>query len=94
MPIEYITLLISVCSVGIAFAVFMRNSRHDSGKQDQHNAEVVTKLDFIGEDVKDVKADQRAFQSQINDVRTIAINAYDKAESAHNRLDRAGIDKH
>lgn len=84
----FTTVIVAVLSLVIAFATWVSKSKQDYGKQDAHNASVLTKLDFISEDVKDVKADQRSFRQEINEVRNIATHASERAEAAHNRLDR------
>lgn len=89
---EFVTILMAVFSLIIAFATFFSKAKKEEGEQDAHNARVITKLDFIGEDVKDIKAEQRSFRTEINEIRSIATHASERAEAAHHRLDRAGID--
>lgn len=88
-----ITLTIAMigCIVGVCTFFFSRN---DETKKEEHTITTVsTKLDFISEDVKDIKADQRVFQRDINEVRNIAINAEKRADAAHRRLDMLTGDK-
>lgn len=88
--ITFITVIIG-CVIGICAFFF---DRRGEAKKDEHSITAVsTKLDFISEDVKDIKADQRAFQRDINDVRTIAMDAKNRADAAHRRLDMIGLDK-
>lgn len=89
---EFSTILIATFSLIIAFVTFLSRSKKESGEQDAHNAKVIAKLDFIGEDVKDIKAEQRSFRTEINEIRSIATHASERAEAAHHRLDRAGLD--
>ena len=91
-----ITLLTFVIGlIGCVLAVSGAGSRQrDEAKKEEHYITTIsTKLDFISEDVKDVKADQRTFQRDINEVRTIAMEAKSRADAAHRRLDRIGLDK-
>lgn len=99
MPTEQLlltgmTALIALLSLIVAFATWLSNTKKDSGKQDSHNAVVVTKLDGIDSNVKEIKEDMRTFRKDLEDVRDIAIHASERAEAAHHRLDRAGIDNH
>lgn len=81
----------------IGCVIAVSNYFSDKGKQvkqDEHTiTSVSTKLDFIGEDVKDIKADQRVFQRDINEVRGIALSAKERADAAHRRLDQIGLDR-
>lgn len=91
-----ITLLTFVIAIiGCVLAVSGAGSRQrDEAKKEEHYITTIsTKLDFISEDVKDVKADQRTFQRDIDEVRTIAMEAKSRADAAHRRLDRIGLDK-
>lgn len=88
-----ITLTIAIigCLIGVCTFFFDRNN---DSKKDEHSITTVsTKLDFISEDVKDIKADQRVFQRDINEVRSIAINAEKRADAAHRRLDIIAAEK-
>jgi septation ring formation regulator EzrA len=89
-----VTAVIALLSLIVAFATWLSKTKQDSGKQDSHNAVVVTKLDGIDSNVKEIKEDMRTFRKDLEEVRDIAIHASERAEAAHHRLDRAGIDNH
>lgn len=89
-----ITTIVAVLALVVSFASWLANAKKDSGKQDAHNAIVLTKLDSIGANINDIKEDQRAFRKDLDEVKRIASHASERAEAAHNRLDRAGIDTH
>ena len=99
MPTEQLlltimTAVIALLGLVVSFATWLSKTKQDSGKQDAHNAVVVTKLDGIGDNVNEIKEEMRTFRKDLEDVRKIATHASERAEAAHNRLDRAGIDKH
>lgn len=90
----FITTCIGVAGFIIAAITLGMKSREGSKEEAEFDATIGTKLDFISSDIKDIKADQRSFRSEINDVRRIAVLAQERAEAAHSRLDRSGIDDH
>lgn len=89
-----ITILLAILSLIIAFATWLSKTKNDRGIDKAEDARVITKLEFISDDVKDIKADYRSFRTELNEVKTIAVHASERAEAAHNRLDRmdAGIE--
>lgn len=86
-----LTVAIIGCVLGVG--TFLRGDRGEVKTDAAKNAEVITKLDFMSNDLKDIKADNRRTKSEINEVRQIAQHAQERADAAHNRLDRAGIDQ-
>jgi len=66
--------------------------KKDEGEDRASNATVLTKLEFISDDLKDIKAEYRATTDELKKVREIAEHAVERANAAHNRLDRAKID--
>lgn len=92
MPIETISLLIAFAGVCLALLNNVNSARHDSARNEGRMSEIMTKLDFIGDDIKDMKASYRSLTNEIQAVRDLAIEAQESAASAHKRLDRAGID--
>lgn len=92
MPTEVISLLIAFCSICIAFANSLGNSRKDASAAEGRMTQVITKLDFISDDLKDIKADYRRVSVELQDVRDIAVKAQASAASAHKRIDSADID--
>ena len=92
MPTEVISLVIAFVGVCIAFMGSLSNSRKDSERAAGRMSEVIAKLDFISDDLKDMKADYRRTMTELQEVRDIAIQAKASAASAHKRLDSAGIE--
>lgn len=88
-----ITFAIGVIGCVIAVTNLFSDKNKEAKGEEHTITAVSTKLDFIGEDVKDIKADQRVFQRDMNEVRSIALNAKERADAAHRRLDRIGLDK-
>ncbi len=92
MPTEVISLVIAFVGVCIAFMGSLSSSRKDSERAAGRMSEVIAKLDFISDDLKDMKADYRRTMNELQEVRDIAIQAKASAASAHKRLDSAGIE--
>lgn len=107
MPTEIVTAVsvtIAILSFLVAFATYIRGGKQTVQGAAAERAETNLKLDFIGNDIKDIKAENRRTATEIQkmrenhntelgEVRDIAIHAQERAEAAHNRMDRAGIDK-
>lgn len=87
-----VSITIAAMAAVIALATYVRGGKSEAKGDAAKDAEVITKLDFIGNDLKDIKADNRRTKSEVNEVRQIAMHAQERADAAHNRLDRAGID--
>lgn len=80
--------IVTIASLAIAFASFFAKAKNDRGEDMAKDAKVMTKLDFIADDVKDIKAEYRNIRTQVDDVRSTANHAVERAEAAHNRIDR------
>lgn len=91
--IAMLTFVIAIIGCVIAVSSFYSDRRTEAKKDEHSITSLSTKLDFISEDVKDIKADQRAFQRDINEVRNIALSAKNRADAAHRRLDCIELDK-
>lgn len=87
-----VTATIAVMSAVIAIATYVRGGKTEVKGDAARDAEVITKLDFMSNGLKDIKADNRRMKNEVNEVRLIAQHARERADAAHNRLDRAGID--
>lgn len=94
MDMAYVTAAVAVLSLVVAFATWLGKTKSESGQQNAHNASVMTELRFIGNDIKEIKAQQGTINKEIEDVRVIAVRAEESAKAAHRRLDRLGIDDH
>lgn len=84
----FISMFVGVGGLVMAVITLMMNSKKNTDEHAKREGTVDSKLDFIGSGIKDIKADQRVIQRDINEVRDIALHARDRAEAAHNRLDR------
>lgn len=76
----------------IALIALVSTINKDGNEGAASHAEVITKLDFIINDTKDLKAEMRSSRDEISRLRTKVEHATERAEAAHRRLDRAGID--
>lgn len=84
----FVSTCVGIGGLLIAIVTLMLNSKKTNDEHAKQEGTVGAKLDFIGSDIKDIKADQRIIQRDVSDVRDIAIRAQDRAEAAHKRLDR------
>lgn len=84
----FITMLVGVISLLVAVITLTMSRKKQNDEEAKYDATVGTKLDFIGSDIKDIKADQRVIQRDLNEVRNIAIYARERADSTNDRLDR------
>lgn len=91
MGTSEIALIISaiVALFGILTFAFARSGDH--GKREYWEGQTTNKLDGIIDDLKDMKAQQRMTDQRMNEVRDMAMHAQERADAAHDRLDRAGI---
>ena len=98
-----VSLTVAIMGALIALATYLRNGKKDAKAESQREAsrdaeivkrdtEIMTKLDFLGNDLKDIKADNRRTRDEVAEVRKIAQHASERADAAHRRLDRAGVD--
>lgn len=99
MPTEQLiltilTAIVALLGLVVSFATWLSKTKEDSGKQDAEHAVVVTKLDGISDVQKETREEVRRLMAKIDEVDHTAHHALERAEAAHNRLDRAGIDKH
>lgn len=86
--VQFITIAIAAGTLTIAFVTWLSKSKNETGDIKAEDARLFTKLEFIGDDVKDIKAEYRNFRNELTEVRGIASHADDRAEAAHRRLDR------
>lgn len=87
MDITTISIIIAVIGCLVGAAGWLRNTRTDASQQKAAESEIKTKLDFMSNDIKEVKVDVRAFSRDLQDVRTIAISAEAEAKRANTRID-------
>ena len=88
-----ISATVALLALIVAFVGMLRNSKNDTTADAASHAEVITKLDFIINDTKELKAEIRSNREEVSRLRTRVEHAVDMAEAAHRRMDRAGIDK-
>ena len=94
MAVAEIALIVSCVMMVFAILTFAFARSNDHGKREYWEGQTTNKLDAIGDDLKDIKAWQRMTDQRINEVKELANRALERAEAAHKRLDRAGIDSH
>ena len=100
MTIE-IALLLSIVSVG--FGVFsavsskMRNDRKDTEQETEDRASthtlLMTKLENIADDVKDIKRDYRETNAEVQNLRERVVAVEQSLKSYHKRLDGIKTDQ-
>lgn len=87
MNISTISIIIAIIGCLVGLAGWLRNTRTDSGQQKATESEIKTTLDFMSNDLKEVKVDIRSFNRDLQDVRGIAISAQADAKRANDRID-------
>lgn len=96
--ITAITATVAVFSFIVALATYIRGGKKDVREETKEEAEhtgiVLTRLNSIDDGIRDIKAESRSMRAEIQQVRDIAQHASERADAAHSRLDRAGIDTH
>ena len=85
--------VIAFCAFLVGFAGLLSNSRKDAAKNESIQSEIRTSLDFIKEKLTSLDKKFDSLEEKEQETREIAIYARDRAEAAHSRLDRAGIDQ-
>ncbi len=83
-----VTIIIAFSSLAIAYVTWLTKTKNERAEDNARDTRVITKLEFISDDVKDIKAEYRNFRDELTEVRGIATHASERAEAAHNRLDR------
>lgn len=87
MDVNTISIMIAIVGCLVGAAGWLRNTRTDASQQKAAESEIKTKLDFMSNDIKEVKIDVRSFSRDLQDVRTIAISAEAEAKRANTRID-------
>lgn len=100
MTVE-ISLLLS--GISVAFAIFFgissksRNERKDTEQETEDRASthtlLMTKLENIAEDVKEIKRDNREMRSEVQNLRDRVVAVEQSLKSYHKRLDGAKTDQ-
>lgn len=100
MTVE-ISLLLS--GISVAFAIFFgissknRNDRKDTEQETEDRASthtlLMTKLENIADDVKDIKRDYRETNIEVQNLRERVVAAEQSLKSYHKRLDGAKTDQ-
>lgn len=91
VPLEYLSIIIALCAMLIGFAGIIGSMRKEEGKRQASFSHLDTSLAFIGDDTKEIKSELRGMRTDLAEVREIAMQAQASAQSAHKRLDIAGI---
>lgn len=92
--ITAITITVAVLSFIVALATYLRGGKSSAKEEGENDGRILARLDSIDNGVRDIKAENRALRSEMKDVRDISQHALDRAEAAHARIDRSGIDTH
>ena len=91
MTIE-LAVLISIVSVSAAVFFGLKNNRRAERNEDQKDAADMTtvsvKLDFIRQDVGEIKSSLNCMQSESKDTRERLIAVEQSAKQAHKRIDQ------
>ena len=100
MTVE-ISLLLS--GISVAFAIFFgissknRNDRKDTEQETEDRAAthtlLMTKLENIAEDVKEIKRDNREMRSEVQNLRDRVVAVEQSLKSYHKRLDGTKTDQ-
>ena len=92
--ITAITITVAVMGFVVALATYLRGDKSSAKEDGENDGRVLARLDSIDNGIRDIKAENRAIRSEMKEVRDISQHALERAESAHARIDRAGIDTH
>ena len=92
MTTEQLALLVTFGSFAVAFVAMIRNNNKENASDKAFMAKMSAQLDAIEVTVQEIKRDIHAAEKEAEQTRAIALYARDRAEAAHNRLDRAGVD--
>jgi outer membrane murein-binding lipoprotein Lpp len=87
MDTATISILVAIIGCLVGLAGWLRNTRTDASQYKATESKLETTLDFISNDLKEVKADIRSFNRDLQDVRFIATTAQSEAKRANDRLD-------
>lgn len=87
MDVSTISIIIAIVGCLVGAAGWLRNARADTNQQKAAESEIKTKLDFMSNDIKEVKVDIRSFSRDLQEVRTIAVSAEAEAKRANTRID-------
>lgn len=87
MDVTTVSIIIAIIGCLVGAAGWLRNTRSDASQQKAVESEIKTKLDFMSNDIKEVKVDIRSFSRDLQDVRTIAVSAEAEAKRANTRID-------
>ena len=88
MDIATISIIVAIIGCLVGAAGWLRNTRTDASQQKATESEIKTKLDFMSNDIKEVKVDVRSFSRDLQEVRAIAITAEADAKRANDRIDK------
>ncbi len=90
-----IAIVLSILSVGCAIYFGIANKRrnekadttHETEERATTNAMVIAKLENIGDDVKDIKREQRETRAEVQALRDRVLIVEQSTKSCHKRLD-------
>lgn len=86
-----LTLVIALIGCVVGVAGWLHTSNGDASDQAASTAEIKTKLEFIGNDTKDIRAKLSRYEEDMRTVRQTADVALARANAANDRLDAYGV---
>lgn len=78
---------VALASLVVAIVAAASSRSRANAKAEGRISEVLTKLDFIADDLKEIKANYRKMADELQNVRDMAVAARESAKNAHKRLD-------
>lgn len=87
-----LSLLVSACSLVVAFVVAITNIRNKNYLNDRESASQITtlivKLENIADGVNEIKSDMKNIRSDIETLRERLVKVEQSAKQAHRRIDK------
>ena len=89
---DTVTISVAVAIIGCVIGVlgWARAMSHDDSELAASIAAIQTALGYIENDIKEIKAEFRRIEDDVQDARAVAGKALSTAEAAHDRLDALG----
>lgn len=86
MTIE-LGVFIAILGLAISFMAYQLNRTKEVKSDTQNDAEIKTRLDYIGKGVDDIRIDLRANESRMRELGERVTRLEESSKSAHKRLD-------
>ena len=88
--ISTISAIVAIVGCCVGVAGWTRNARKDGSEIAASIAAIQTAIGYIENDIKEIKAEFRRIEDDVQDARETAGKALSTAEAAHDRLDALG----